>query len=116
MLSSSVVEGGENKTEAKVSQYTVVYACIIIAVFFREHVNIAFLCLFCNVSTGIINVRQCPTSNRPVISCVIVASTPSEGNAVMKALQEANMSTEVGLVVLDILALYTQTFKVSPTA
>ncbi|XP_065925413.1 dedicator of cytokinesis protein 9 isoform X3 [Magallana gigas] len=38
-------------------------------------------------------------------------STPSEGNAVMKALQEANMSTEVGLVVLDILALYTQTFK-----
>lgn len=44
--------------------------------------------------------------------CVIV-STPSEGNAVMKALQEANMSTEVGLVVLDILALYTQTFKVS---
>lgn len=40
-------------------------------------------------------------------------STPSEGNAVMKALQEANMSTEVGLVVLDILALYTQTFKVS---
>lgn len=49
-------------------------------------------------------------------SRVIVASTPSEGNAVMKALQEANMSTEVGLVVLDILALYTQTFKVSPTA
>ncbi|XP_078311767.1 dedicator of cytokinesis protein 9-like isoform X15 [Crassostrea virginica] len=44
-------------------------------------------------------------------SCVCVASTPSEGNAVMKALQEANMSTEVGLVVLDILALYTQTFK-----
>nr|XP_022345904.1 dedicator of cytokinesis protein 9-like isoform X4 [Crassostrea virginica] len=38
-------------------------------------------------------------------------SSPSEGNAVMKALQEANMSTEVGLVVLDILALYTQTFK-----
>lgn len=49
-------------------------------------------------------------------SCVCVASSPSEGNAVMKALQEANMSTEVGLVVLDILALYTQTFKVSPTA
>ncbi|XP_061183678.1 dedicator of cytokinesis protein 9-like isoform X1 [Saccostrea echinata] len=39
------------------------------------------------------------------------ASTPSEGNAVMKALQEANMSTEVGLVVLDVLTLYTQTFK-----
>ncbi|XP_048744096.2 dedicator of cytokinesis protein 9-like isoform X7 [Ostrea edulis] len=38
-------------------------------------------------------------------------STPSEANAVMKALQEANMSTEVGLVVLDILALYTHTFK-----
>lgn len=97
-----------------VSQYTVVFAYIIMAVFFREHVKIAYLCMFCNVS--IINVRQYPTSNRPVISCVIVASTPSEGNAVMKALQEANMSTEVGLVVLDILALYTQTFKVSPTA
>lgn len=68
VLCSSVVESGENKTEANVSQYAVVYACIIMAVFFREHVKIAFLCIFCNVS--IINVRQYPTSNRPVILCL----------------------------------------------
>lgn len=51
--------------------------------------------------------------NKAYYCAFVKVSTPSEGNAVMKALQEANMSTEVGLVVLDILALYTQTFKVS---
>ncbi|KAK3096056.1 hypothetical protein FSP39_022605 [Pinctada imbricata] len=37
--------------------------------------------------------------------------SPSEADAVIKALQEANMATEVGLVVLDLLSLYCTTFK-----
>ncbi|ESP01696.1 hypothetical protein LOTGIDRAFT_172449 [Lottia gigantea] len=37
--------------------------------------------------------------------------TNSDAEGVMRALQEANMATEVGLIVLDILALFSQTFK-----
>ncbi|KAL8624516.1 hypothetical protein ACOMHN_053059 [Nucella lapillus] len=37
--------------------------------------------------------------------------TASDADTIMKALQEANVSTEMGLVVLDILCLYCQTFK-----
>ncbi|XP_021377721.1 dedicator of cytokinesis protein 9-like isoform X3 [Mizuhopecten yessoensis] len=35
----------------------------------------------------------------------------SDGDAVMKALQEANMTTEIGLIFLDLLSTYCQTFK-----
>ncbi|KAJ8310078.1 hypothetical protein KUTeg_011943 [Tegillarca granosa] len=41
----------------------------------------------------------------------VAVSSSSDGAGVMRALQEANMSTEVGLVVLDILCLYSSTFK-----
>ncbi|XP_046338287.2 dedicator of cytokinesis protein 9-like isoform X11 [Haliotis rufescens] len=37
--------------------------------------------------------------------------TSSDADAMMRALKEANMTTEVGLVVLDILGLYCQYFK-----
>ncbi|PVD19166.1 hypothetical protein C0Q70_21731 [Pomacea canaliculata] len=37
--------------------------------------------------------------------------TSSDADAMMRALQEANISTEMGLIVLDILCLYCQTFK-----
>ncbi|KAL5004607.1 hypothetical protein ScPMuIL_018063, partial [Solemya velum] len=39
------------------------------------------------------------------------AHTQSDSDAMMRANQEANMATEVGLVVLDILSLYSHTFK-----
>ena len=39
------------------------------------------------------------------------APSSSEADALLKALQEANMSTEVGLIVLDILSLYCSFFK-----
>ncbi|XP_069104043.1 dedicator of cytokinesis protein 9-like [Argopecten irradians] len=35
----------------------------------------------------------------------------SDADAVMKALQEANMTTEIGLIFLDLLSTYCQTFK-----
>jgi len=43
---------------------------------------------------------------------VISAPTSSDADGLIKALQEANMSTEIGLIFLDILSLYCTTFKV----
>ena len=42
----------------------------------------------------------------------VIAPSASDADAMVKALQEANMATEVGLIVLDILFLYCNTFKV----
>ena len=40
------------------------------------------------------------------------APTASDGEATLRAIQEANMSTEMGSVALDILSLYCSNFKV----
>jgi len=39
-------------------------------------------------------------------------TTSSEADGMMRALSEANMATETGLIVLDVLCVYTDKFKV----
>ena len=42
----------------------------------------------------------------------ISVTTSSEADAMIRALSEANMATEAGLIVLDVLSVYTDKFKV----
>jgi hypothetical protein len=42
-------------------------------------------------------------------------TTSSEADALMRALSEANMATETGLIILDVLVVYTDKFKVTIT-
>ncbi|RUS77352.1 hypothetical protein EGW08_014889 [Elysia chlorotica] len=46
-----------------------------------------------------------------IVYLLLFSPTPSDAMAMIRALQEANISTEVGLVVLDILSLFCTTFK-----
>ena len=39
-------------------------------------------------------------------------TTSSEADAMVRALSEANMATEAGMIVLDVLSVYTDKFKV----
>ena len=46
------------------------------------------------------------------VFCVLVG-TSSEADALLRTIMEANLSSEVALIVLDVVSLYTQHFKVN---
>ncbi|XP_064615017.1 dedicator of cytokinesis protein 9-like [Liolophura sinensis] len=54
---------------------------------------------------------QRPPSQYSDLGMDEISSTSSDAEAMMRALREANMATEIGMVVLDILSLYCSTFK-----
>ncbi|XP_059143598.1 dedicator of cytokinesis protein 9-like isoform X5 [Physella acuta] len=55
--------------------------------------------------------QRTPSQYGDLIPEAFHTPTASDGDAMIRALQEANISTEVGLIVLDILSLFCTTFK-----
>ncbi|XP_076453954.1 dedicator of cytokinesis protein 9-like isoform X3 [Babylonia areolata] len=55
--------------------------------------------------------QRTPSQYGDMVPDMFHTPTASDADAMLKALQEANVSTEMGLVVLDILCLYCQNFK-----
>ena len=47
------------------------------------------------------------------VYCCVLAASQSEADAMLQAMMEANLSSEVAIGVLDIITLYTVHFKVS---
>ncbi len=47
---------------------------------------------------------------------LVSVGTSSEADAVLRTMMEANLSSEVALIVLDTVSLFTQHFKVSSAA
>ena len=55
---------------------------------------------------------QCCISLVTLVSCV-VGPTESEASALHRTMLEANLSSEVALIVLDVISMYSTSFRVS---
>ena len=59
---------------------------------------------------------MCLRAVKPIATTIFPVSfsvtTSSEADGMIRALSEANMATEAGMIVLDVLSVYTDKFKV----